>query len=136
KTVPKFITQEVRESRYIKTTSRVDKIDGESVPKHLKRRYKLTSLYTHIPTEDSWDGINIESSMKLRKILIKLQNHEEAIKKFEANLTQVLYSYSNSKKLLEAVPELKNHFGNDVTSMAIVPASQIINVREGLAKPR
>lgn len=136
KTVPKCITQEVKDSGYIRNTSSVSKIDGEDLPRRLKRKYQLKSLFNPIPHTGSWSDVKLESTMKLRKTLVKIEKHEEEIKKFETNLTQVLYSYTNSKKLLEAVPELKNHFGSEVTSTAAIPLSQIKNVRAELTNPR
>ena len=129
KTVPKCITDEVLATGYVNTSSNVT-IEGMELGYN---RRKLKSIDNYYPTHRH-QSLQVVASTTLKNLLAKITKLEEKKYKYRSELQQVLYSYNNSKKLLVAIPELKNHFQDAVASQALVPIDQIKEVRKSLVR--
>lgn len=129
KLVPKWITPEIVASGFISTSNEVD-IKGENYRFWRGLDLDHSTLYNYHPVKDY--SHKIEKSkmfiklIKIRKELIKTKGE------FRKDLRQVLYSYTTDVKLLEAIPELKDYFKDQITSTALVPLEQISRVRKAI----
>jgi len=134
KGTPSWVTDDILASGYLNTTNNFN-IKGEKYY-YFNRTMDLSNgmqLYNYLP-QKGYDDSQIEKSKTLINLLSKRALLLDSREKFKLDLRQVLCGYTTVKKLLEAVPELKEHFKNEVASSALVPVEQIVRVRKSIKK--
>lgn len=133
KTVPKWITDEMIESKFINTNDDVI-IKGIKDPNNLRYHNKEQSesycISSYIPTiRHRHIEFNITKTIqnKIDKVT-KLKKERDQFKK---KIRGVLLAFSSIKKLLEHLPELETHFEGDIVkSKALVPIAAIKEVKK------
>lgn len=131
KSVPAWITEEMKQSGYIMLSNEVYAYK-DKITSNWNDREDF-EIHDHIPTKQT-DYVKIVKTKKIINLQDKLEALLNERKEFKNNLHSVLYSFTTDKKLLEHVPELDKYFQDAQKSqcMAIVPADQIDKVRKML----
>ena len=138
KTVPKWITKKMIDSRYIKMSNAVSYSFGElhadygSHRSCRKRRTSITnSIGSSFPSTGHSHTVDFKKVKKYVDKIVKLKEEKED---FETKLRRVLNSFNTDKKLMDNVPEFKKYFNDRLVAMALVPIGQIKEVRKMISK--
>ena len=135
KDLPKWITPEIEESGYLKkhgTFSLRTPMDWVDRASSLLKEHHVRSKIKTTPHSD-WSAL-LNYSKTVENKALKYQALLDEQKKFWRDLSKVLNSFTNSKSLLEHVPELKGYFKDEMTSVALIPLEDIKAIRKELVK--
>ena len=130
KTVPKWITDEIKSSGYIKTSDDLS-LDRSNLSDEVYKKLNYFQI-DYIPCH-RYSHKYIPSKSVINKVN-KILDLEEKRKTFSRELKQILYCYTTDAALLKVVPELKDYFKDDNSKKqaALVPLDQISRVRKAL----
>lgn len=133
-TVPKWITQDMIDSGYIRT-SIIFEWDrfGNHLDSFLKyNTYRITSINNSYPIQALSNSFkNIKITKPLQAKIDKYYNTVKESEKFATELEKVLSGINTYKQLETMLPELKSYIPTPKTS-ALVPIEAINNIRKQL----
>lgn len=147
KEVSKQIEKDVLDSGlvergYINTCNSVqfihsDREFAEELTKKVKNnRYAGTiSIHNSYPRKRFQSHFELKITKSLESKIKKYADKCDEEKEFKSNLRRVLNSFSTTKKLVSAVPELEIHFKDERTASAVIPYDQINNIKKQLVRP-
>jgi hypothetical protein len=135
-TVPKWITQAMIDSGYIRVCTNFEwPRFGNHLDSFLKyNKYKITSINNSYPIESAKSCFkDIKVNKALEKKIDKYQETVIESQKFADDLRQVLSGINTYKQLETMLPELKPYIPTPKTT-ALVPIEAITNIRKQLVR--
>ena len=132
KTVPKWITDEMITSRYIKVSCSMDSLGIYNSQEPFEKVINKIGVDDSFPCDRHQHALNITKKVKSladKVVKIRAQRND-----FKTKLSYILNSFNTDKKLLEVLPELKKYFTEETKHYAVVPTEKIKEMQRLLKK--